>query len=518
MMCNYSYKNFSVNKKNHSCKIGEYIIDIPLDYHGKCVFHSEDKEWKQNQNFTVFLEKYITYCKENKLTLDFREIHFVAEKGKTQIDYIDLLAYAELEDAHFHDTILMVGVNKQKIINGNLNFISCVFYHDVIFKNCLFCYEFKMEHITLKGDFGVLNMQFEDCDFEYYFEFSDIQDFSSNLTIKRCKFKENVLFQSLFTLENEFEIVNNEFLKGLSFADSEIKALAIDFSHNTFIENAEFNNVAFNGATLFNSPIVVSKLIFTGTQERKIFCGQTQFCLIESNIQGQVIFQLTDLTLIDGRDLEVMKELEKVGIGHVKKVVIGTGCIKYRLMTPDLTYYIKEGHHYLISEIGTSFATYFAQHNGFNLGIEVRTKTKDSITLFYFTDEDISDEEFFQLLGVTSQRIFGLISGDSNSVMIDDDAIMNLKVNLVSTFIKTSLQIHKGNWTQSDSKALFGPLIPTPTYQLDENVAHDFLQSKSVQDVLDQTNGLNLIVIQGNDGVFIGGDVNANSVVINKKT
>lgn len=516
-MCNHSYKNFSINEKNFNCQLEKSINALPIDGNGKCVFHSEDIQWKQKQGFITNLKNYVSYCKDQQKEIDLREVHFVSEEGKIHIDYIDLLADAVLHQAHFHQTILVKGETNKIEINGILNFQECVFYHDVIFDNCNFAYDFKLENICFKNDFGILNLQIENCDFEYYFECRDWEDFSANLTISGCKFKENATFESIYVTEHNFEIMTNEFFKNFSFTDSQINALAIDFSYNIFQANAEFNDLAFNAVSLFNNLKVASKLIFTGTSERKIFYGQTHFNIEEQDIQGQIIFQLTNLMLIDARDLEKIKELEKIGTGQVKKVIIGAGCIKYRLMSPDLTYYIKEGHHYLISEIGNSFATYFTAHNGFNLGVEVRNKTKDTITLFYFSDEDISEEEFLQLLGVTSQRIFGFISGDSTTVIVQDDAIINLKIDLVSKFIKASYQIHKKNWTSKDSKAFFGPLLPTPTIQLDEKAAHAFLENKSVQEIIKQANGLNFIVLQPNNGIFVAGNVNAETIEKNNE-
>ncbi len=514
-MCNHSYKNFSINEKNFNCQLDKALNALPVDDNGKCIFHSEDIQWKQEQGFISYLKNYVSFCKENLKKIDLREVHFVSEEGKTHINYIDLLADTVLQEAHFHHTILMKGESKKIEIMGILNFQECVFYHDAIFDNCNFAYDFKLENICFKNDFGVLNLQIENCVFDYYFECKDWEDFSSNLTISGCKFMENATFESIYVIENNFEIMSNEFLKIFSFTDSQINAMAIDFSYNIFHANAEFNDVAFNAVTLFNNSKVNSKLIFTGTSERKIFYGQTNFNIEEQDIQGQIIFQLTNLMLIDARNLEVIKELEKIGTEQAKKVVIGAGCIKYRLMSPDLTYYIKEGHHYLISEIGTSFATYFTAHNGFNLGVEVRNKTKDTITLFYFSDENISEEEFLQMLGVTSQRIFGFIAGDSSTVMVQDDAIINLKIDLVGAFSKASYQIYKNNWTSTDSKAFFGPLLPTPSIQLDEKAAHAFLENKSVQEIIKQANGLNFIVLQPNNGIFVAGDVNAKTIKSN---
>ncbi len=96
--------------------------------------------------------------------------------------------------------------------------------------------------------------------------------------------------------------------------------------------------------------------------------------------------------------------------------------------------------------------------------------------------------------------------------MVQEDALVNLKIDLVSAFTKVSYQIYKNNWNSSDSKAFFGPLLPTPTIQLDEKAAHAFLENKSVQEIIKQANGLNFIVLQPNNGIFVAGNVNAEAI------
>ena len=64
-MCIHSYKNFSINEKNFNCHLDKILNALPLDDNGKCIFHSEDIQWKQEQSFISHLKNYVSICKEN---------------------------------------------------------------------------------------------------------------------------------------------------------------------------------------------------------------------------------------------------------------------------------------------------------------------------------------------------------------------------------------------------------------------------------------------------------------------
>ncbi len=458
-MCNHSYKNFSVNKKNHLCDLEKSFLQLPTDEEGKCLFHSKDKGWKQAQDFTAYLRRYVVYCREHKQEIDLREVHFVSAQGKTEIDYIDILGNAEMEDAEFHNTILMVGKNKPRQISGKLNFTNCIFYYDVIFKHCMFLHEVEFAHITMENEFGVLNLQMENCIFKHYFDCNYQEDCSAHITIADCKFKEDVRFQSVHKVDNCFDIVCNTFYENFTFTDSEINAPVINFSNNIFHGDAEFNNVAFKGLILFNQPKVESKLIFNGTSERKIFYGQTQFNLEPDDVQGQIIFQQTNLMLIDSGDLEVLKKLEKTGVGEAKKVVIGAGCIKYRWQTLPKTLKTGMKNGFIIEEFTRSFTIFLSNSIQKVIGIEILDRTSTEITFFYFSDEEGTDEEFMNALMEGRQDFFCIVNGNrlSESTGLTKSNAFNqfqTKLSQNATILKVITELMQQNWKLKDTQAL----------------------------------------------------------------
>lgn len=463
-MCNHSYKNFSPNKNNHQCRLEKSCPNLPIDQDEKCLFHSEDKSWKQAQGFTTYLRQYIFYCREYQQEIDLREVHFVSAKGKTEIDYIDLLGDAEMEDAQFHHTILMVGKNRRKVISKKLNFTGCIFYHDVIFKNCTFRHEVEFAHITMENDYGVLNLQIEHCIFEHYFDFNYQEDFYAHLTIADCEFKEDVRFQSVYKTDNCFDIISNVFFEDFTFINSEIDTPVVNFSDNTFYGDAEFNDVAFKGKILFNNPKVKSKLIFTGTSERKILYGNTQFGIEPEDVEGQIIFQMTNLMLIEGGDLEVLKKLEKTGIGEEKKVIIGAGCIKYRWQTPPKTLKTGMKNGFIIEEFTRSFTIFLSNSVQRVIGIEILDRTSSEITFFYFSDEEGKDEEFMNALSEGRQDFFNIMSGErptsKGKTPAKQDAFNQFQTKLSqnATVLKIITELMQNNWKLKDSQALLDAL------------------------------------------------------------
>ncbi|MCY1660913.1 hypothetical protein [Chryseobacterium sp. SL1] len=484
-MCTYCYKNFSINKKNHYCRLEEFCPELPVDSEGRCIFHSDDKHWKQAEDFTGYLRGYISYCREHGHEIDLREVHFVSAKGKAQIDYVDLLANANICGSQFHHTIWMIGKKKRKVIPGSLHFTDCIFYHDVIFKHCLFSCDFKIENIAFTNDFGVLHLNVEDCIFEYYFDCNELEDFSAYLSITRCEFREYANFQSVYVQENNFEIEFNEFFKRFSFIDSEIDALVIDFSHNIFKAEAEFTNVAFRGDILFNHPTIEpeSKLIFTGTSERKILYGNTRFNIEPDDIQGQIVFQMTNLMLIDSGDLEVLKKLEKTGTGEIKKVVIGAGCIRYRFQSLPKTLKTGMKNGFIIEEFTRSFTIFLSNSIQKVIGIEILDRSSTEITFFYFSDEHGSDEEFMNALSEGRQDFFGIMSGgrpftkDKNPVKQEALNQFQTKLSQNATVLKIITQMMQQNWKLEDTQALLDALtLPGETLTSAEPFHHQLSQ------------------------------------------
>lgn len=187
------------------------------------------------------------------------------------------------------------------------------------------------------------------------------------------------------------------------------------------------------------------------------------------------------------------------------KIEIGSGCIKYRIVSDDIVYPLRDSHQHFITEVGQAFSSFFTQYNGFNLGVEVRKKTKTDITIFYFTDDDIDKKDFMRMLGESSLRVFGVNNQNIEENSTHHDALINYQLDLMRSFTKIAYQIHKNNWKMSDSKTFFNALNLSPNIYLDEKATHAFLQNINVNEILKTLTELSVNVNQdGPNNTFIG--------------
>lgn len=509
-MCKHRYNHFNLGEDNGSCKLQEKLTQaIPIDKNGMCIFHSQEVEWKSENDFNSWLSLLIeSYGKEQ--SVDLREVYFIKDSVKDTIDYLEQLVDATIDGASFLDSINCE--NKEFI--GKLNFESCHFPSVVIITDCVFKDDVIFNELRTLGDSVAPIISIEGCRFEKFFTY-DSPDLKMNFSIKDSHF-DSVQFMNL---TNDKELGSFDFVNCVTeifeINDSVLHSW-IDFSGSEF-NTAEFEGVSFSGQTSFSGIKVKKNLKFHGKNLNYIFDGITNFSIDFEQLQGEIYFENTNLSNVLKRDKDLLMDYEKKDSGKVK---IGPGCIKYRIMTPDLTYQIKEDHQHLISEIGTSFATYFTKHNGYNLGVEIRNRTRYSITLFYFTDEDFAQEEFTQLLGITSARIFGLISDTTSQVSINEDALIDFKIDMMRSFSKAAHQIQKGNWSKESSGAFFGPLLVGNHFHLDVDAANLFLENINFIEALKlmgNEHGAKIAVYQtGETNIFIP-KIEANSVNINDR-
>ncbi len=488
MMCTYKYKNFSVSKKNHSCKLSEVFETLPIDTEEKCIFHSEDLKWKEKNDFISFLQHYISYARKNDLEIDLRGVHFIAPKDKTVIDYIDFISGAIISGSTFHDPIEIKGKKVKKVIPKKLSFQECVFKNNVKFINCLFKGHLEFSHVSFDNEFGILWLELIDCSL-LYFDFVHNTDFGAHLAIVGCNFKEDVLFENFLMQENCLDLVDNTFNESFIFKDSEIDTMYINLSNNHFKEEATFENTSFYAVTDFNKPKISQKLLFTGSAKRKIFYGQTRFSLNVDDVEGQIVFQQTQLNVINKEDLEYIKRLQKVGNVDRKKVVIGPGCIKYQWQTEPKTIKINPDNLYIIEEFSRSFATFVSLWENKNFGVELLEKTSTELTFFYFSDQDLGNafyDTFYQ-----AQKVYlGLLSNTlpaTENQMSKEEMIQFLRTRLSqnSLLIQAKLQHENNKWNESDTQALIESVTLPNQKVLPLEELHQSITSMSMQKLID---------------------------------
>lgn len=459
-MCNHIY--ISELNQEEKCQLNSRFGNeiLPLDEEGKCIFHSHNVDWKKEHHFTHWLKKLNDTFGVNERN-DLREFYFVSTSGKTVIDYISHLENANLDRSVFHDEVFVENNNN---IVGSLEFFHCVFQKGISFAHCTFTSTVKFINpiFSVDKDKKVYDFVFENCTFKLYFTLKQCENLPAHIAFQTCTFREEFLcYDFKASKGSSFEFLNCISEKNVEFREVGLLDW-IDFSKTTF-DHATFRNCLFDGETFFNQIKVVNNLNFLGNEDYTIFNGITSFDIDFNNFKGDIYFQNANISNILKSHKDILLETEKHTDGRVK---IGSGCIKYRRISPDYTFDMKQQHQHFIVSLGGSFSNYFTQYNGFNLGVEVRSKTAKEITLFYYTDEDVEEELFISILEQTSEKVFSIFQPD-HKINEDNDTEYNLYLDVLNNFLKASKQMKLGNWDINNSKEILRPLFISNNVKID---------------------------------------------------
>jgi len=494
---NYSQQRASIGKecpyariyselKNNKAPNFENIasnLELPLDSHGICIFHSNELKWKRENDFTTkFLEllQLLNAYNDDSYCYDFAEFVFVGEHLKSRKDV--KYRVFNLPDCTLNKEADFIGA--LFVDRVELNNIS--FKLGATFQEARFNGELKMKNISFgSADFRKTIFEqsvfFEDVDFLGYALFEDSQfTGSSSALIKfsNSKFCGLTDFSGAAVKSKHTDCTL--LFENVKFEDS------VYFTDCTFDCSVSFKNVEFD----FAGEFIDTSFNTTKSMRRFRYCA-VEFLEIEVNKNGSLIFQSTDsqnkmfnqeVEFSFKKDIEGTIRFENVNFNNISdssrknlirlsklgKVAIGPGCIKYRFQTETKTILIDENNQSLILEIGQTFTNYFAVQNGLNLGFEIVERDNNKISFFYFTDENITEAEFFDRLKKAEQDLWHLLStefdeqylltdGQVGTSLSKENAIINAVDGvsaLVGTFFRVGIRIAFGRWSSKDTKAL----------------------------------------------------------------
>ena len=335
-----------------------------------------------------------------------------------------------------------------------VEFINTDFFQGVSFKNSLFGKYFLLKNINL-DDLILSKIQakeqvyLENVKVQKYASF-DCSTFEQGMKLSNSIFGHFVFFDnSKFYAQNKnlhfFDIQNCTFKLTVDFGDALFDCI-FSIENVNFLDEVSFTNTKFNYKGVNVSSIGGLKGVnftkvnlqkngvinFIGTESEKLFNHEVVFHKTSIEDGCYIKFENANFKFIDVIARESFLELSKQ---ENSKIIIGSGCLKYRLQTNIKTINVTNRNEDLLRELTNSFSSYFTNKNGFNLGVEFLSRSDDYIKLFYFTDEDISEEEFnsrfnqnhfnfLSLLGVknTESASNELLNLD----LIDIEALYNL--------------------------------------------------------------------------------------------
>lgn len=464
IMCKYEHS--VENQVSCPCQLQNYFSlcdkneTLPLDETGLCIFHSSNIEWKINNHFTAFCNKLfeiinlidkniIEYEPPNGfLDFDLRGIHWIGEKQSDNNECV---------------------INIKNIIFEK--YVS-LFMHGGFFHNELIVKDINASHSTL--DFR--NSTFNELVTLVSLNLKDISmdscQINKGLDMGKCEIMEFSEFYRM-QVKGDFIIFGSTFSGDIKFLQSIFDTKYWNLDHVNFNNSVDFCKCVFNQEVVIENCTFAEELLFidsvfnkevrmylneyegnvsfsSNDPANKIFNDIVYINVKKKELKGLISFENVNFMNIAQRDRDNLNKLARSN-----KVRIGKGCIKYRVQSPTISVKTDSVNHNLFTELTTSFSNYFLHSNGFSLGVEFVDKQIHKLELFYFTDEDISKEEFISRLKLTESRYWNFsidkneLTDKSKSLHIIDDYVSKLGI-----LSKIAIRKQFGLWSDIETEEL----------------------------------------------------------------
>lgn len=459
---------------------------LPIDDDGVCIFHSREVEWKRENGFGARFFELLELLDADgeRPRYDFCEFVFIGNESDSaagsEQEPFRIAERTFPKQLYFMGASFLAPVELQTVsFSGGVSFAQATFEHDVRVDDTTFSgFDFMRAHAKRRfrcTKVGFLSyalfdssrftgggvnpvVTFSDAQFRGITNFSEVEfDHKGTATVyfRRVSFDDVVDFtKTNFHCHLSFDSV--------SFADT---VDFIDTSFRMVNSPARYRGAAveLDGIELKPNAILTFK---SNNPSKKLFDHDVHM-RFKGEVEGLVRFENVNFNKLTPPSRERLMVLEKSGV-----VEIGPGCIKYRHQTDLRSIPVSRGNTPLVLELCQTFANYFTASNGINLGFEVVERTSTEVSFFYFTDEDISREEFLERLRLTEAGLWNLLSVRSTGQLLalptspgltepvhGEKGVLNAIDGisaLLGTFFRVGARIALGNWREADTKALLG--------------------------------------------------------------
>lgn len=457
-------------------RFSKFDRSLPIDDFGVCLFHSDDIEWKIKYNFNSrFFEfvEIINLIDDEKY--DFSEFIFIdSDRGTFRIDGLNINSSVDFSGAEFRSKVVFKDFQAK-----NVEFYKSIFRKQAFFVNCNTMI-IKFDHAVMYDLFVMNNckldglISFKYTIFKQLAEFIDVK-FNDLTEFNHTTFSYKVVDEYD---EPSTKFNNVIFQEEVRFHKTNFDC-SLEFSGSTFNSNSEFIDVDFSPEWITDfSEIIVNKTLELKGIDKKLFRALVSFRIEEEKIHGQILFNNVNFYYIYGAHKDLL-----IRLSRINKVVIGENCIKYRHQTEPKTFYSKNKIQRLVIELERTFTKYFIDHNGINLGFEIIERTDEKVSFFFFSDENISDEEFRNKLEKTNsvmgdylfnpELIINSIEENEGSEKKNSEKGLYLKelyTDLAAFNIKIKLNLEHGTISQKDIlKLLSASMINSEKVHIDIN-------------------------------------------------
>lgn len=438
-MCTHHHTKNYYHPLPETCQLADYLkvraaqiplvfTDLPIDPHGKCLFHSHDLPWKRaNQCAERFRDLYLAMASDEQLKeLDFREFWLTGGDFSQQAGVL-------LENAFMDgDLVLLGGVTIEKpirfrgakfcdpllltdLVCMDIDFDEAVFKDVTTFQRC----HFRDFTSFIGGCRFEHNLVFEDCVFEQLVSFDEAV-WMQQLFISHSDFKGGWVCPGAHQLANDVicSFADVRFGAYSSFMDTGFQA-PLTFDRCTFEGEIRFDNARLNGRFQLNKPEILEKLYFVCTKSSaKLFETAADFFIEPDAVgpYGQLIFQNANLYNANPEFKEQLRPLE---LNH--KIDIREGCLLYRTAIERIFPY-SEMSQALIEDLSRAFSRFFKQRHTRNLQVDVMRHLKnETIRVVFHTDEAMSIEALEEILELGKLDLLLFLSEAPTTIPITDD-------------------------------------------------------------------------------------------------
>lgn len=471
----------------HCAVLREQNIDLPFDEKQMCLFHSEDIEWKvQNNCFERLLEVLAIWDKSEQIeSLNCLQVVFV---GKDNPEEVRTSIYT---DEHGNTTTTK---RFERIIDfSQMTFEKSfcagdgVFIDKTSFFKTQFMREAHFDKAAFKSSVNFSAANFSSRGFFVESHFYGSADFcgavfaEDPLYQQCCSFAlaefhgwdvifTQAIFQQVVSFEGtRFLLVKNsighyedaelmfdavDFLGGCSFKNSVIE-MACHFSQACFAQLCEFSNTQFakDSPLYFERVNIAGQLKFEGTHDNRLLKNVTYLSVNPKKFTGKIYFKNINLSYVP-QDLRA--ELIRLSTTNKEKVFIDSGCIKYRLTYEKTVKTDSDGQN-LFVEMARIFVQYFQLFQHKQLGIEITERTTEQLTLLLFSDEDIDQALWLEQIQACEGHFWQQLNSDKadglSAVPValstgETTRWVDLQINLLSFFFKLGFRMKMGKSKQ----------------------------------------------------------------------
>lgn len=461
-------------------------LTLPLDDGGACIFHSRSVEWKRENGFGRRFAQLLQLldADEDRSWYDFAEFLFIGDESESEADPGSPVF--RIHGRPFQKGVYFTGASFLDPVElADVDFLDTVSFGEATFDRGLRIENTKFRVLDFAGAYVKQPAIFSGVEFRgsavfHASRFSG-QTEGRAVGFERSRFHRMAIFSNV-----EFEHLGEG---GVGFAKVQFEDF-LDFTGALFHCHAAFHEVSFAAAaefidTSFGTVRSAARyrgagveftdidlregavLTFQSSDPRKKMFNHDIEMRFRGEPAGIIQFENVNFSKFTPGSRKRLLLLEKSG-----RVEIGPGCIKYRHQTDVRSIAVSHGNASLVLELCQTFANYFTASNGINLGFEIVERTKEHISFFYFTDEDIAEEAFLERLRQTEAGLWNLLTIRSTGQLMalagsagttapapNESGVINAIDGisaLIGTFFRVGARIALGDWREADTKALLG--------------------------------------------------------------